>query len=146
MAKKITARPFSELEARMSKRALEESHRIYAKLREEMALNEIRAAAGLSQQDMAARLKVNQAQVSRMETRSDVRVSTLSKYIRAAGGKLRVMADVNGKMIELKGFAPDGWKVPRLAATAQPPVRGTAGSPKRAAAKAVKRPRVLVRA
>lgn len=101
---KIKARPFSDLEARMSKAALDESERIYADLREEMALGEIRAASGLSQEEMARRLKVNQAQVSRLEKRVDLKISTLSRVVGALGGRLQVTAKFGGKTVTLKGL------------------------------------------
>lgn len=99
------AKPFAELEARMSKESIARSDRLYEKLRDEYELSKIRTAAGLSQEEMARRLNVDQAQVSRIEKRSDARVSTIARYVRAAGGKLRVVADMPAGMFELKGLA-----------------------------------------
>ncbi|MBM3534308.1 MAG: helix-turn-helix domain-containing protein [Alphaproteobacteria bacterium] len=103
---KLRARPFSDLEAGMSKAALAESERIYARLREEMALGEIREAAGLSQEEMAERLKVNQAQVSRLEKRGDLKISTLARVVGALGGRLQVTAEFGGKKVTLRGLTP----------------------------------------
>lgn len=98
------AKPFSELEARLTPKERKLADTFYARLTEEMALHEIRAAAGLSQEEMAARLKVGQAQVSKIESRADMRVSTILKYVHAAGGRLRLMADLNGRLIEVTGY------------------------------------------
>jgi transcriptional regulator with XRE-family HTH domain len=112
------AKPIAELEARLSKRVIEESDRLYAKLSEELALRDIREAAGLSQEEMAERLKVDQAQVSRIEKRDDARFSTVERYVRAAGGQLRVLVDMNGRIVELVGLtgarnaAPKPKKMP----------------------------------
>jgi len=99
------AKPFAELEARMSKESIARSDRLYEKLRDEYELSKIRTAAGLSQEEMARRLRVDQAQISRIEKRSDARVSTIARYVRAAGGTLRVVADMPAGMFELKGLS-----------------------------------------
>ncbi|WP_299933325.1 helix-turn-helix domain-containing protein [uncultured Pelagimonas sp.] len=57
------------------------------------ALQQMRKFSGLTQAEMARRLDVGQASVSKMEKgRSDVHVSTIQKYVEALGGKLRVSA------------------------------------------------------
>jgi transcriptional regulator with XRE-family HTH domain len=109
------ARPISELRKKMSVKARAESDRLYETLRRELALNEIRAAAGLSQAEMAARLKLDQPQVSRLERRPDMLVSTLARYVDAAGGRLVVMADLEGKLVELARYGR-GEESPRRAA------------------------------
>lgn len=55
-------------------------------------LKEIRKLAGLSQADLAARLKIGQAALSRMENRRDILVSSLRDYLAALGASLRVDA------------------------------------------------------
>lgn len=54
------------------------------------ALADARLRAGLTQQQVAARLGISQADVSKLERRSDVRVSTLQAYARAIGATLEV--------------------------------------------------------
>lgn len=57
------------------------------------ALRELRRFSGLSQAQMAQRLDVGQASVSKVEKgRTDVHVSTIKKYVEALGGKLQVSA------------------------------------------------------
>lgn len=55
-------------------------------------LQELRELRRLSQQDLAATLKVSQASVSKTERRSDVLVSTLASYVEGLGGTLVVTA------------------------------------------------------
>jgi predicted transcriptional regulator/DNA-binding XRE family transcriptional regulator len=55
-------------------------------------LKELRKLAGLNQAQLAARLKIGQAALSRLESRSDILVSTLSEYLAALGATLRVDA------------------------------------------------------
>lgn len=135
------AKPFAELEARMSKESIARSDRLYEKLRDEYELSRIRTAAGLSQEEMARRLKVDQAQISRIEKRSDARVSTIARYISAAGGKLRVVADMPAGMFELKGLS-----VPAIARAAATGKFAAAKAGARSTAKVTRRSREKVKA
>ena len=58
---------------------------------EEMALRDIRKSRALTQEQVAKRLGGKQVYVSRLESRSDVKVSTLRDYVRALGGELQLM-------------------------------------------------------
>jgi len=59
---------------------------------EEMTLQELRKARQKSQQVLAERLHVKQAEVSKMERRTDMYVSTLRDYVQAMGGTLDIIA------------------------------------------------------
>ena len=59
---------------------------------EEMSLQELRKAIGKTQTEVAKRLKVGQDAVSKVETRSDMYVSTLRDFIEAMGGELQLLA------------------------------------------------------
>lgn len=56
-------------------------------------LAELRSMLGMSQAELAERLQVQQAAISRLERRADMRVSTLSQFVNAIGGilELRVL-------------------------------------------------------
>jgi transcriptional regulator with XRE-family HTH domain len=56
----------------------------------EMELAELREALQISQEDLAKKLKVTQAAVSRLERRRNVRLDKLSSYVNALGGKLEL--------------------------------------------------------
>src|SRR5258706_12673021 len=86
------AKKFRELEAKMSAQARARSDAKTQKLIEEMALNELRQAMGITQERLAKALRINQAGVSKIESRSDIFVSTLRKGIEAMGGKLDIRA------------------------------------------------------
>ena len=47
-------------------------------------------SAGLTQEQVAQRMGVTQASLSRMEHRPDVKLSNIRKYIEAVGGRLEV--------------------------------------------------------
>jgi transcriptional regulator with XRE-family HTH domain len=57
-----------------------------------MALQEVRQAMELTQQQLAASLRMNQAAVSKLEHQSDMYISTLRKFLSAMGGTLRIVA------------------------------------------------------
>lgn len=59
-------------------------------------LAEARSRAGLTQARVAERLGISQSDVSKLERRSDVRLSTLRAYARAIGGQLRVQIQAPG--------------------------------------------------
>ena len=63
-----------------------------AKLRGEMALDELREAHELTQEQLARALRIKQAAVSKMERRTDMYLSTLQGIIKAMGGRLEIRA------------------------------------------------------
>lgn len=74
-----------------------EIDRIYAE-----SLAKIRKAGELTQMEVAARLGVGQAVVSRLERREDMLLSTLADYLRATGAEQpRIVAVLNGIEVEL---------------------------------------------
>lgn len=71
---------------------------------EEMALRDIRKSRALTQEQVAKRLGGKQVYVSRLESRSDVKVSTLREYVRALGGELQMMVTFpEGAATKIKG-------------------------------------------
>jgi DNA-binding XRE family transcriptional regulator len=60
---------------------------------EELTLRDLRQARHLTQERMAALMGVEQENVSRLERRADLLLSTLSSYVAAMGGKLRLIAE-----------------------------------------------------
>jgi predicted transcriptional regulator/DNA-binding XRE family transcriptional regulator len=56
------------------------------------SLRDLRERAGLTQIQMAYRLNVGQAAVSKIEHRGDVQISSLQKYVEALGAELRIDA------------------------------------------------------
>jgi DNA-binding XRE family transcriptional regulator len=60
---------------------------------EEMSLRVLRQARKLTQQRLAKKMGVAQGNVSRIETRKDVLLSTLGHYVEAMGGRLNVTVE-----------------------------------------------------
>jgi DNA-binding XRE family transcriptional regulator len=59
---------------------------------EEMSLQQLRKALGKTQIAVAKKLRVGQHAVSKLETRSDMYLSTLRGYVEAMGGELEIVA------------------------------------------------------
>jgi DNA-binding XRE family transcriptional regulator len=57
-----------------------------------MPLEEIRKARQMTQAKLAEALGVNQGEVSKIEHRTDIYLSTLAGYVEALGGKLEIRA------------------------------------------------------
>lgn len=101
------ARKFGELRAKMSPGAQREAHQLADRYRREMALDELRTARKLTQENLAAVLGVNQSAISKLERRTDMYVSTLASFIRAMGGELKIEACFPDGWVEIKNFQSD---------------------------------------
>jgi transcriptional regulator with XRE-family HTH domain len=72
---------------------------------EEMSLRELRRAHKLTQARIAETLGIGQDQVSRLEQRSDLLLSTLRDYVEAMGGRLTIVAEFpHQKPVVLSGI------------------------------------------
>jgi len=69
----------------------------------EMSLRELRRMTNVTQAEIAARLGMDQGQLSRFERQGDCRLSTLRRYAEALGGKINVIIEVGDKRISLRG-------------------------------------------
>ena len=73
---------------------------------EEMSLQDLRKARKRTQVRVAKVLGIKQENVSRIEKRADLLISTLSGYVEAMGGKLRLVAEFPDRPpIALTGIA-----------------------------------------
>jgi hypothetical protein len=64
-------------------------------------LRALRAAVGKSQADIARTAEMDQGDVSRLESRADMKLSTLSRYADALGGELDVAVVISGRRYRL---------------------------------------------
>ena len=80
--------------------------RAKALIAEEMSLRDLRKARKQTQTRIAQQLGINQENVSRIEKRSDLLLSTLSGYVEAMGGKLSLVVEFPDRPpISLTGIA-----------------------------------------
>lgn len=102
------AKKFAELRARMSPGSRARSEARARAMLDEMPLDELRRARGLTQKDLAEALSVRQPSVARLEKRSDMYISTLRNHIEAMGGELEVVARFPEGTVRVVNFAALG--------------------------------------
>jgi len=86
------ARNFDELRAKMSP---ESNARVVARVKAELArmpLQQIRNARQMTQTRLAELLEIDQGNISKLEQRTDMYLSTLRSYVEAMGGTLEIRA------------------------------------------------------
>ncbi len=69
-----------------------------------MDLAELRSALAVTQEELADRLSIAQSNVSRLERRDDMLLSTLREVVRALGGELKVTAVFPEGTVEITQF------------------------------------------
>jgi len=71
----------------------------------EMPLNELRRARELSQTQLAKVMDTAQSEVSKIEQRTDLYISTLRSYIEAMGGELEIIARFPDGAVRINQFS-----------------------------------------
>ena len=101
------ARKFSELREKMTPEQREFNRERAAALLLAMDLAELRENLDLTQEELAARLQISQSNVSRLEKRRDMLVSTLREVVEAFGGELHLVAEFPDGSVEIRQFNED---------------------------------------
>ena len=71
---------------------------------EAMPLDQLRKAREMTQLQLAGVLGVNQGEISKIEHRSDICISTLSDYVEAMGGRLEIRAVFQDREVRITQF------------------------------------------
>ena len=104
------AKPFHELEKRMTPAALARSDAKARKLIAEMPLNDLRVARQMTQEHLAKILRVKQASVAKLERRADMYVSTLRDFVAAMGGELEITVRFPDGEVRINQFDLDSGR------------------------------------
>jgi DNA-binding transcriptional regulator YiaG len=100
------AKNYQELRARMSAEARTVSVAEHRRLVEEMSLYQLRKARELTQAKIAGELHMGQGDVSKLERRADMYVSTLASYLQAVGADLEIRAVFpDGRAVKITQFS-----------------------------------------
>ncbi len=100
------AKNFQELRARMSPAARASSDAEHRHLIEEMSLLQMRKARELTQTRIAEELHMGQGDVSKLERRTDMYVSTLASYFQAVGADLEIrVVFPDGRAVKITQFS-----------------------------------------
>jgi DNA-binding Xre family transcriptional regulator len=78
--------------------------RAEGRLRTEAAMDlaGMRRHVGLTQVELAGRLGMSQSDLSKLERREDVRLSTLAAYVRALGGRLVILCEAGRARMRIR--------------------------------------------
>ena len=85
----------------------ERRQRVAPRVRETIAampLDELRRARQMTQAKLAESLGVNQGEVSKIEHRTDLYLSTLTEYVEALGGTLEIRAVFSDREVRITQF------------------------------------------
>ncbi len=94
---------WSDIKARMKPETRARMEAEARRLSAELHLSQLRKARGLTQEAVAGLLGVSQAEVSKMERRTELYVGTLHKFIEAMNGELVIAARfTNGVEIPIR--------------------------------------------
>lgn len=75
---------------------------------EELALRDLRKLRHVTQEEVAKRLGGRQVYISRLERRTDMKLSTLRSYVEAIGGELQLVVSFpEGMEVHLKHLGAD---------------------------------------
>jgi len=96
---------FTSLRSKMGAKAQTRSRQRAEELIRAMTLNELRRTRRVTQDTLANAMQTSQSEVSKMEQRTDVFVSTLQSYIRALGGELDIVARFPDGCVRISQFA-----------------------------------------
>lgn len=99
---------FSELQAGMPPERLAQARQRSKEMMAEMLLAEIRRQTGITQVALAESLGIKQPTLSKLESQTDMQISTLRRVIEALGGDLELIAHLPGGDIRIRQFTPDG--------------------------------------
>jgi DNA-binding XRE family transcriptional regulator len=86
------AHKWSELEAKMGPERVAAARARARKIIEEMPLQQLRNAREMTQARLAEVLEMDQGNISKLEKRTDMYLSTLRSYVEAMGGSLEIRA------------------------------------------------------
>jgi DNA-binding transcriptional regulator YiaG len=99
----------------MTKEEQRQAHRVAMRDLAEMELAELRETLQVSEEELAKKLKVTQAAISRLERRPNLLLESIANYIQALGGRLELHAVLPNRTVRLthllaaterKGAAP----------------------------------------
>jgi len=100
----MSKKSFNTLRKKLSQAAQKAALEKTRKMLKEMPLQELRQAHQMSQERMAEILNTKQANVSRIERRTDMYISTLRSYIEAMGGQLDIVARFPNGEVHINQF------------------------------------------
>jgi len=100
----MTRKSFATLEQKMDPERLERARLKAQEILMEMLLSELRKEMGLTQAQLAENLGIKQPTLSKLESGTDMQISTLRRIITALGGSMEIIAHMPGADIKISQF------------------------------------------
>lgn len=97
----MKTKPFKLLRERMTPEQQAESAAQAQLYLTHLALQELRQSLDITQEELAQQLGINQSTLSSFENQETIELATLSRYIHALGGKLKIVASFPDKEVLL---------------------------------------------
>lgn len=92
------------VEETMTPAQIAEARAMADEMRASLPLHELRRARELSQATLAELLEMDQGNLSKLEQRTDMYVSTLRRYVEALGGELEIVARFRDREYKINQF------------------------------------------
>lgn len=97
----MNTKPFSELRSKMTPEQREMSKARALLISLHISLIELHESMGIPQEHLEKELGIDLANISNLEHLDDIQISTLSRYIEALGGSLKIVANFPEKEVVL---------------------------------------------
>lgn len=98
------AKRFRDLLKKMPQDRLDRIDQRRHEILQDITLKELRQAFELTQKQLAETLKINQAAISKMESQSDMYISTLRRFLEAMGARLKIIAEFPDGEVVIEQF------------------------------------------
>ncbi|NJL09903.1 MAG: XRE family transcriptional regulator [Calothrix sp. SM1_7_51] len=100
----MKTKPFSELRKKMTPEQKAKSEARAKLVSLHITLIELQESLGIPQEDLQKELALDLANISELENLDDIQMSILSRYIKALGGSLKIVANFPEKEVVLAEF------------------------------------------
>ena len=99
------ATKWSEIKGKMDPERRQRMEQRTRELVAQLPLHELRRAKEMTQATMAEMLDTSQSEISKIEHRTDVYLSTLRRYVEAMGGELEIRAVFADGVVRINQFS-----------------------------------------
>lgn len=99
------AKSFSELRKNIPQHIQDEACKKTEAMLYQLTLAEVRESRKITQNELAKRMKINQAAVSKLENRSGISLTKLQKMVEAMGGEMDIIVKFPDKQFTIKKLA-----------------------------------------
>jgi transcriptional regulator with XRE-family HTH domain len=100
----MARKKWSEIKKTAAPETIANARRKTDRMSVDLQLDELRRLVGITQEELASRLGINQPNVSKLERREDMYVSSLRDVVSALGGSLEITAQFPGWSLTLGSF------------------------------------------